>query len=110
MTKFVQLLIIGIATGSIYGLIALGFTVVYKATKVYEYYTSQSYAALGDLFLVRMVSSGSLNLESYVAELQNAFAQFEEQYLVPLEADIKAASGAMESIGRTIGRARRDCE
>ena len=37
MTKFVQLLIIGIATGSIYGLIALGFTLVYKATKVFNF-------------------------------------------------------------------------
>ena len=45
MTKFVQLLIIGIATGSIYGLIALGFTVVYKATKVFNF-------AQGDLMML----------------------------------------------------------
>jgi branched-chain amino acid transport system permease protein len=37
MTKLIQLLIIGIATGSIYGLIALGFTLVYKATKVFNF-------------------------------------------------------------------------
>jgi branched-chain amino acid transport system permease protein len=37
MTKLVQLLIIGIATGSIYGLIALGFALVYKATKVFNF-------------------------------------------------------------------------
>jgi branched-chain amino acid transport system permease protein len=37
MTKLAQLLIIGMATGSIYGLIALGFTLVYKATKVFNF-------------------------------------------------------------------------
>ncbi|MBM3677547.1 MAG: branched-chain amino acid ABC transporter permease [Actinobacteria bacterium] len=37
MTEFIQLLIIGIAYGSIYGLIALGFTLVYKATKVFNF-------------------------------------------------------------------------
>ena len=45
MTKFVQLLIIGFATGSIYGLIALGFTLVYKATKVFNF-------AHGDLMML----------------------------------------------------------
>src|SRR3954451_282210 len=37
MTRLIQLLIIGIATGSIYGLIALGFTLVYKATRVFNF-------------------------------------------------------------------------
>ena len=37
MTQLVQLLLIGVATGSIYGLIALGFTLVYKATKVFNF-------------------------------------------------------------------------
>jgi branched-chain amino acid transport system permease protein len=37
MTKLAQLLLIGIATGSIYGLIALGFVLVYKATKVFNF-------------------------------------------------------------------------
>ena len=45
MTKLAQLLIIGIATGSIYGLIALGFTLVYKATKVFNF-------AQGDLMML----------------------------------------------------------
>jgi branched-chain amino acid transport system permease protein len=45
MIKFIQLLIIGIATGSIYGLIALGFTLVYKATKVFNF-------AQGDLMML----------------------------------------------------------
>lgn len=45
MTQFIQLLIIGIAYGSIYGLIALGFTLVYKATKVFNF-------AQGDLMML----------------------------------------------------------
>jgi branched-chain amino acid transport system permease protein len=45
VTKLLQLLIIGIATGSIYGLIALGFTIVYKASKVFNF-------AHGDLMML----------------------------------------------------------
>jgi branched-chain amino acid transport system permease protein len=45
MTKLGQLLIIGIASGSVYGLIALGFTLVYKATRVFNF-------AQGDLMMV----------------------------------------------------------
>lgn len=52
----------------------------YKATKVYEYYTSQSYAPLVDLFLVRMVSHGDITLESYLDELSSNFSDFEEAY------------------------------
>lgn len=52
----------------------------YRATKVYEYYTSQSYAHLVDLFLVRMVAFGDQSLEAYLEELANAFYEFEEQY------------------------------
>lgn len=52
----------------------------YKATKVYEYYTSQSYAPLADLFLVRMVAHGDITLEAYLSELESNFIAFEEQY------------------------------
>jgi hypothetical protein len=52
----------------------------YMATKVFEYYTSQSYAPLIDLFLVRMVSHGDVTLESYISELEAAFFDFEDQY------------------------------
>ena len=52
----------------------------YKLTLVYEYYTSQSYAAKDQLLLVRMVSAGDYNLENYVFELRNAFLAFEETY------------------------------
>jgi hypothetical protein len=55
-------------------------TAAYKATKVYEYYTSQSYAKEGNLYLVRMVGHGDYNLESYLTELSDAFTGFEEQY------------------------------
>lgn len=55
----------------------------YKATRIFEYYTNQSYAALDDLFLVRMVQYGNPSLESYTAALEDAFIAFEEQYGKP---------------------------
>jgi len=53
---------------------------VYKAAKVFEYFTSQSYARLDQLFLVRMVSHGDYNLETFLVELENAFRDFQQQY------------------------------
>lgn len=55
----------------------------YKATKVFEYYTGQSYAALDKLFLVRTVTFGDYNLEGYLAELEDAYIQFQEANGVP---------------------------
>ncbi len=52
----------------------------YKATKVFEYYTSQSYEKLSNLFLIRMISYGDYNLENYMAELQDSFEEFQENY------------------------------
>jgi hypothetical protein len=52
----------------------------YRATRVYEYYTSQSYAPMVDLYLVRMISHGDITLESYISELEAAFLDFEDQY------------------------------
>ncbi|MDQ3262212.1 MAG: hypothetical protein M3Y59_00925 [Myxococcota bacterium] len=52
----------------------------YKATKVFEYYTSQSYAPLGNLVLVRMVAHGDFTLESYLTNLEQAFEEFQEQF------------------------------
>jgi hypothetical protein len=60
----------------------------YKATKVFEYYTSQSYGLLGDLFLVRMVSHGDISLEYYLDNLEAAFVEFEEQFGNP---DVRVA-------------------
>jgi branched-chain amino acid transport system permease protein len=37
MTQFMQFLIIGISKGAVYGLIALGFVLVFKATRVFNY-------------------------------------------------------------------------
>lgn len=52
----------------------------YEATRVFEYYTSQSYARLGELFLIRMVAHGDYNLEAYLAELEAAYREFQQQY------------------------------
>jgi hypothetical protein len=52
----------------------------YRLTRVYEYYTSQSYAKKEQLFVIRMVTAGQYNLENYLLELDNAFNDFEEQY------------------------------
>jgi hypothetical protein len=53
---------------------------VYRATKVFEYYTSQSYARLDSLFLVRMVSHGDYSLEGYLSDLEKAYYDFQELY------------------------------
>ncbi len=60
----------------------------YRLTKVYEYYTSQSYEKLGDLYLVRMAQHGEPSLEAYLADLGKAFDRFEEQYGNP---DVRVA-------------------
>ncbi len=52
----------------------------YRLTLVYQYYTSQSYAKLDELFLTRMVTAGDYNLENYIYELHNAFVAFQETY------------------------------
>ncbi len=56
---------------------------VYKATKVFEYYTSQSYGPMEQLFLTRMVSRGDYNLRLYLIELEDAFRDFEDHYGLP---------------------------
>lgn len=55
----------------------------YRATLLYEYYTSQSYAPKDQLALIRMVSYGDFTLESYLSDLSEAFLQFEEQFGEP---------------------------
>lgn len=56
---------------------------VYKATRVLEYYTSQSYGPLEQLFLTRMVNRGDYNLQLYLIELEDAFREFEDHYGLP---------------------------
>jgi hypothetical protein len=55
----------------------------YRATRVLEYYTSQTYPRWEQLFLIRMVGAGEYNLENYLLDLQNAFIEFEELYGSP---------------------------
>jgi hypothetical protein len=55
----------------------------YRATQVYEYYTSQTYADKGKLFLMRMVSRGDPNLETYAQNLGEAYTEFEESFGLP---------------------------
>lgn len=55
----------------------------YRLTKVYEYYTSQSYPDIIKLQLSRMISYGDFSLEEYVADLEQAYYTFEETYGVP---------------------------
>ena len=56
---------------------------VYRVTRVFEYYTSQSYAEIDQLYLIRMVSYGDYNLQNYLIQLENAFYEFEETYGLP---------------------------
>jgi hypothetical protein len=52
----------------------------YEATKVFEYYTSQSYAHDNDLFLVRMVGHGDISLDQYLGGLSDAYHQFQQSF------------------------------
>jgi hypothetical protein len=52
----------------------------WRATRGFEYFTNQSYAARDGLPLVRMVGHGDVTLESYLDALQDAFFEFEESY------------------------------
>lgn len=60
----------------------------YAATRVFEYYTSQTYAARDDLLLIRLAGRGELNLRDYLIELEDAFREFEQEYGNP---DIRLA-------------------
>ncbi len=52
-------------------------TKAYVATRVYEYYTSTSYAAKDELTLVRLAAVGENNLQNYLLDLEDAFTDFE---------------------------------
>jgi branched-chain amino acid transport system permease protein len=64
MTAFLQLLFQGIALGCIYALVALGFTVVYRASKVINF--AQGSLLLVGAYLVSVLATG-LNLPFVVA-------------------------------------------
>jgi hypothetical protein len=55
----------------------------YRATRVFEYYSSQSYPDLDRLFQIRMVSRGEDNLDRYMAELRNDYLLLEEELHAP---------------------------
>ena len=55
----------------------------YKATKVYEYYTSQSYDGYSHLLQARMINYGENNLQNYLYDLEDAFWEFEDKYGTP---------------------------
>lgn len=55
----------------------------YRATRVYEYYTSQTYPERDRLFRIRLVGRGDDNLEDYMSSLHEAFLFWEEDYRAP---------------------------
>src|SRR5262245_18386877 len=86
----------------------------YQATKVHEYYTSQSYGDLDQLSLVSMVSRGDYNLECYLRDLEDAFSRFEESYGNPdTRVDLVSLGGSIlriprvDDAGRTVSEAER---
>jgi hypothetical protein len=73
----------------------------YKLTKVFEYYSSQSYAKLDELTLVRLVSRGDISLENYLADLESAYTQFRETYGHPdVRVDVESLRDDIMNIPR----------
>ena len=58
-------------------------TEAYRATRVYEYYTAQTYADRDKLYLVRMITSGDVNLQDYLVNLEAAFRSFQDDAGIP---------------------------
>lgn len=55
----------------------------YRATRVFEYYTSQSYAGWEDLKIIRLAGVGERSLQDYLLDLEDAFLEFEYQFGQP---------------------------
>lgn len=49
----------------------------YRATRVFEYYTAQSYGPKQELFLARLAGRGEHSIENYLLDLQRALNDFE---------------------------------
>jgi hypothetical protein len=89
----------------------------YQASKVFEYFTSQSYGKQVQLFLIRMVSHGDYNLESYLQDLENAYREFQQQYgnpdtrveIISLRDDVMAVP-RLDGNGRALTQAERIAE
>ncbi|MEM6731693.1 MAG: hypothetical protein AAF658_09060, partial [Myxococcota bacterium] len=84
---------------------------LYRLTRVYEYFTSQSYARLDELYLTRMVQRGDFNLENYLVRLENDFSSFQESFGNP---DIRVSTISLrddilriEPLDGSTGRNRR---
>ncbi len=58
MTRFVQALVTGLGTGSIYALLAVGFVVIYKATRVINFAQPALMLAGGTLVSILAVTAG----------------------------------------------------
>jgi hypothetical protein len=56
---------------------------VYAATRAFEYFTSQTYAKKGDLYITRMIATGQNNLQDYLNGLDNAFLEYQQQFGSP---------------------------
>ncbi len=52
----------------------------WKATRMLEYYTAQSYPDRDKLFLARMVNRGDINLRRYLQDLEDDFFDFEQTF------------------------------
>ena len=52
----------------------------YLVTRIYEYFTSQSYAARDDLRLIRLASHGGNSLQDYLIDLEDTFSNFENEF------------------------------
>ncbi|MCA9547219.1 MAG: hypothetical protein KC613_22610, partial [Myxococcales bacterium] len=55
----------------------------WRLTRIYEYYTAQTYAEQDRLFFIRLVGRGDDNLDNYLTDLSNAFNAFEEEAGLP---------------------------
>ena len=86
----------------------------YRATKIYEYYSSTSYADLDELFLVRMVNGGNPSLRSYLEDLEDAYDAFGARYgnpelrvaVVSLRDDVMMVP-RLDETGRAVPHAER---
>lgn len=61
MTTFLQLLVSGITIGSIYALVAIGFTLVYRASSIFNFAQGE-YVMLGGMICGALMTAGGLNL------------------------------------------------
>ena len=74
MDILLQIIVTGIATGGVYGLIALGFVLIYKATSILNLATG-SFMTLGAFFcLTVLTAAGSPFWGAFLATLAFAFA------------------------------------